>query len=129
MLASVAVIVYNYAVEPFLNELYSDIACGILGMTLTYEFIYYIALKNEKKSIYLEQKIKLWNNISYRVKDAGETSFNEMPIGIILFDDDFVIEWNNQYAQTIFQSKSLNGKSLEFLDKDLLNFSARGKMP
>ena len=118
MLASVAVIVYNYAVEPFLNELYSDIACGILGMTLTYEFIFYIALKNEKKSIYLEQKIKLWNNISYRVKDAGETSFNEMPIGIILFDDDFVIEWNNQYAQTIFQSNTLNGKSLEFLDKD-----------
>lgn len=118
MIASVAVIVYNYSVEPFLKGLYSDIACGILGMTLAYEFIFYIALKSEKKTIYLEEKMKLWNNIAYRVKDAGETSFNEMPIGIILFDDDFVIEWSNQYAQSIFQSKALNGKSLEFLDKE-----------
>ena len=51
--------------------------------------------KKFKRMSYLEQKVKLWNNISYRVKNAGETSFNEMPIGIIVFDDNFKIEWNN----------------------------------
>lgn len=57
-----------------------------------------------RESAYQKQKLQLWNSISYRVKNAGETSFNEMPLGIILFNDEFYIEWANNYARKIFAS-------------------------
>ena len=57
-----------------------------IGFCLSYELFLISVRKQEKKAEYYERKMKLWNNISYRVKNAGETSFNEMPIGIIVFD-------------------------------------------
>ena len=117
-LCSVGAIVYNYvyAQLPYPWILY--VSYGICGAMISYELIFRIVNINEKKVSYLEQKVKLWNNISYRVKNAGETSFNEMPIGIIVFDDDFQIEWNNQYAEEIFKTHSLLNKSFETLDKE-----------
>ena len=64
-----------------------------------------VFFKRVKQNAYQEQKLQLWNSISYRVKRAGETSFNEMPLGIILFNDEFVIEWANNYAKKIFESE------------------------
>lgn len=119
---SAAAIVYDFVVKKFENELYMYIACALCGITLTYEVILQLVLQNNKKIIYLEQKMKLWNNISYRVKNAGESSFNELPLGIIVFDDDFNIEWSNNYVQEIFMSKALNGKSIDLLDKDLAKY-------
>ena len=77
--------------------------------------------KQIRESAYQKQKLQLWNSISYRVKNAGETSFNEMPLGIILFNDDFVIEWANNYAKKIFTSelveRNFSNLNKEFADK------------
>ncbi len=116
---SVAAIVYNYVVQELPYTWILPIAYGICGVAVSFELIFRIVNINEKKVAYLEQKVKFWNNISYRVKNAGETSFNEMPIGIIVFDDNFKIEWNNHYAETIFNTHQLLNKSFETLDKDL----------
>ena len=117
-LAAVGVLVYNYAFTPLPYVWILHIAYGILGLTLSYEFTIRLVMKNEKRASYLEQKIKLWNNISYRVKNAGETSFNEMPIGIIIFDENYQIEWNNHFAEHIFMTQSLNNKSFDTLNKE-----------
>lgn len=129
MLVSIGTLVYLFVYKPLPNEILVYISIFILGVTISYEIIVELALKSEKKTIFLEQKMKLWNNISYRVKGAGETAFNEMPLGIIVFDDDFVVEWSNNYAQEIFRSKSLNGKSFEHLNKQFaLLVRARDKV-
>ena len=73
--------------------------------------------KQIRESAYQKQKLQLWNSISYRVKNAGETSFNEMPLGIILFNDEFVIEWANNYAKKIFSSELVE-RNFSNLDKD-----------
>ncbi len=77
--------------------------------------------KQIRESAYQKQKLQLWNSISYRVKNAGETSFNEMPLGIILFNDDFVIEWANNYAKKAFASelveRNFSSLNKEFADK------------
>ncbi len=77
--------------------------------------------KQIRESAYQKQKLQLWNSISYRVKNAGETSFNEMPLGIILFNDDFVIEWANNYAKKAFSSelveRNFSNLNKEFADK------------
>ena len=70
-----------------------------------------VFFKRIKQNAYQEQKLQLWNSISYRVKRAGETSFNEMPLGIILFNDEFVIEWANNYAKKIFESELVESKA------------------
>lgn len=117
-LGAVGAIVYNYAFKPLPYEWILNVAYGILGLTISYEFTIRLVMKNENRASYLEQKLKLWNNISYRVKNAGETSFNEMPIGIIVFDDNYNIEWNNHFAEKIFMSHALVNKTIENLNKE-----------
>ena len=117
-LGAAGAIVYNYAFKPLPYEWILNVAYGILGLTISYEFTIRLVMKNENRASYLEQKLKLWNNISYRVKNAGETSFNEMPIGIIVFDDNYNIEWNNHFAEKIFMSHALVNKTIETLNKE-----------
>ena len=121
VLFSIALVVYNYLILQTPIEWITYIACSIVGISLGYELVYIAMKKQEKKSLYLEQKIKLWNNISYRVKNAGETSFNEMPIGILVFDDNFKVEWNNHYAEKIFMSHNLVNKSFDTLNDEFAN--------
>ena len=118
-LLSLGTLIYNYSFQEIPYTWIINCAYGICGIAMSYELIFRIVNKNEKKLAYLEQKVKLWNNISYRVKNAGETSFNEIPIGIIVFDDNFKVEWNNNYAEKIFMTHSLLSKSFDTLDKDL----------
>ena len=50
---------------------------------------------------WLENRLKLWNTISYKVKLAGENAFNKMPIEL-LFMMKKVVQWANPYAKKIF---------------------------
>lgn len=52
----------------------------------------------------LQNRLKMWNSITYKVKKAGETAFDKLPIGIIVVDSDSKIVWANQNARTIFMS-------------------------
>lgn len=63
-----------------------------------------INFKNAKGTRILERRLKMWNSITYKVKKAGETAFNKLPIGIIVIDDESKIVWSNQCAKTIFMS-------------------------
>lgn len=71
---------------------------------------YYRNKKLHKQINWLEERVKLGNSISYRVKVAGEKSFNEIPIGIIVYSNDYHIEWANNYARSIFLSTLIDRK-------------------
>ena len=64
---------------------------------------------------FLERRVSLWNNISYRVNIAGETSFNNLQMGIILYSEKQKVEWANSYAKSIFKS--------QMIDRDIVNLS------
>ncbi len=66
----------------------------------------------------LEQRLNMWNSISYRVKKAGETAFNELPIGILVISENYDIIWSNNYAKHIFMSP-LEEMNIEHICKDL----------
>lgn len=55
-------------------------------------------------------------SITLRVKHAGETVFNELPIGIILYDEAHEVVWFNSFSKQIF-SKDLHDKTLEEVNK------------
>lgn len=67
---------------------------------------------------YLEKKMKLWNNISYRVKKAGEYSFTNLPVAIIVFNDEMEIDWANNYAKDVFLSPLVD-RSIHNLNEEL----------
>ena len=50
-----------------------------------------IRFKQMRKENFLENRLNMWNTISYRVKKAGETAFNELPIGILVLNNDFLL--------------------------------------
>ncbi|MBD3920311.1 DHH family phosphoesterase [Paenibacillus sp. PR3] len=50
--------------------------------------------------------------LSYRVKKAGSEVISELPFGIIIYDDERIVEWNNAYAARIFDTDSVVGTSL-----------------
>lgn len=73
--------------------------------------------KNSIQVNYLEKKMKLWNNISYRVKKAGEYSFTSLPVGIVVYSEDKEIEWANNYAKDIFLSPLVDRKIANLSDE------------
>ena len=61
--------------------------------------------KAEKKEI--EEYIA---TLSYRVKKVGEEALMEMPIGIMLINDDYYIEWTNPFLASCFAEDTLDWK-------------------
>ena len=82
---------------------------GAAGVILTGLFIYLIFQVNHKMRQETEKYI---STLSYRVKKVGEEALMEMPIGIMLINDDYYIEWTNPFIAACFNEDSLVGKSL-----------------
>src|SRR5699024_5756760 len=66
------------------------------------------------------EKEKYIASLSYRIKKVGEEAFLEMPIGIILLDDDYYIEWSNPYMNQFAAEDTWLGQSLNLLDDHLI---------
>lgn len=94
------------------------IAIAIFSTCVTYLYMVKIGNRNQKRLEWLEERQKLWNSISYRVKKAGEISFTKLPIGIIVYNENKVIEWANNHAKEIFMSPLIE-RNIELLNSEL----------
>ncbi|MET1013244.1 MAG: hypothetical protein ABWX61_01875, partial [Paenisporosarcina sp.] len=77
----------------------------------------YAAWHTEKQS-YLETEKHL-ETLSFRMKRVGEEALLEMPIGIILINDQFIIEWANPYMTRELEFDTLIGADLFSLSDEL----------
>lgn len=68
----------------------------------------FINIKNTRSEQALRNRLDMWNSITFKVKKAGETAFNKLPIGIIVIDNNNKIVWANATARTIFMSQLEN---------------------
>lgn len=82
---------------------------GAAGFILTGLLIYLIFQVNHKIREETETYI---STLSYRVKKVGEEALMEMPIGIMLINDDYYIEWTNPFIASCFNEDTLVGRSL-----------------
>ena len=64
----------------------------------------------------LEQYI---STLSYRVTKAGEDAVTKLPIGIILFNDERVIQWGNPYISA-YIANDVIGKHIEEISEELV---------
>jgi c-di-AMP phosphodiesterase-like protein len=63
---------------------------------------------------------KYISTLSYRVKRVGEEALMEMPIGILLFNEDLYIEWTNPFFASYFKEDTLIGRSLYEVAEELV---------
>src|SRR5690625_5182588 len=84
----------------------------LLGVSLWYTF------ETEKKRY--EETQRYISSLSYRVKRAGEEALLEMPIGIIMYSEDFEVEWSNPFMNQFTEDETYVGKSLQELSEQLI---------
>ena len=105
ILAGLSAFVAIFGYIKSLKELIIYAAAFAFCMFLTLALTFITTNRQNKKIAMLEEKLDMWNSITYRVKKAGETAFNKMPLGIVVFNDAFVVEWANIYAKEMFKSE------------------------
>src|SRR5699024_1478546 len=93
----------------------------VIGLVLTVVLgasLYYSIHSEQKRQKDTENYIA---TLSHRVKRVGEEALLEMPIGIILFNEDYHIEWANPYMNRFAENDTLVGNSLNMLSDDLVS--------
>ncbi len=98
--------------------LWSEWAAGIF--TLLFVLAFTAAWVTEKR-VY-EETEKHIETLSYRMKKVGEEALLEMPIGILLVNEEFGIEWANPYMTSALEYDTLIGESLFMLSDDFQTF-------
>ncbi|MGM9986856.1 MAG: DHH family phosphoesterase [Bacillaceae bacterium] len=61
----------------------------------------------------------------HRVKKVSDEAFNELPIGILLYNRDYQIQWANPYLLSCFEETVLVGQSVEDVSENLMNVLKR----
>ncbi|MFE4524932.1 DHH family phosphoesterase [Cytobacillus firmus] len=79
---------------------------GLFMAILPFYYLFQLSQKHRKET---EEYI---STLSYRVKKVGEEALMEMPIGIMLINDDYYIEWTNPFLASCFDEDTLVGRSL-----------------
>ena len=87
--------------------------------TLVHTINMIINHRKNKQLLWLENRVKLWDDITYRVNVAGEEAFSQMPVAMILFNENYEIQWANKYAKNVFMSPLVD-KGIQFINQDLL---------
>lgn len=90
----------------------------IISFAFTYLYMINRVNKNMEKLRWLENRLKLWNLISFRIKKAGEHAFNYLPVGILVYNEEKVIEWANGFSKEIFMSPLIERK-IELINPEL----------
>ncbi|WP_044749268.1 DHH family phosphoesterase [Bacillus alveayuensis] len=90
---------------------------GLAGLLLLGVVIYYWLRSQQSLDKEIEEYI---STLSYRVKKVGEEALMEMPIGIMLINDDYGIEWTNSFLASCFHEDTLVGRSLYDIAEQLI---------
>jgi cyclic-di-AMP phosphodiesterase len=90
---------------------------GLAGLLLLGLVIYYWIKTQQTLDEEMEEYI---STLSYRVKKVGEEALMEMPIGIMLINDDYGIEWTNSFLASCFNEDTLVGRSLYDIAEQLI---------
>ena len=108
-----------------LSGVYAIVQNDILSFIL---FLYLIFDSFYKINVHFSNQLKVKKHIETlgcRVKKAGDKVFEELPIGILLYDEYQVISWVNPYVRKIFKDE-LFERSLEDVNAKLFKEIIKG---
>lgn len=61
------------------------------------------------------------STLTHQVERIGDEAIRDIPIGMLLYDDELRVKWANKQMKTWFQEKVSVGESLESLSADLMS--------
>lgn len=82
---------------------------SVIGVVFLILPVYFMIILEKRQRKETEEYI---STLSYRVKRVGEEALMEMPIGIMLINDDYYVEWTNPFIASCFNEDTLVGRSL-----------------
>ncbi|MGG3561533.1 DHH family phosphoesterase [Neobacillus rhizosphaerae] len=82
---------------------------SVAGLLLMFFPLYYMFVIERRQRKEMEEYI---STLSYRVKKVGEEALMEMPIGIMLINEEYFVEWTNPFLASYFDEETLVGRSL-----------------
>ncbi|MFD2627358.1 DHH family phosphoesterase [Oceanobacillus kapialis] len=116
LLSSHLWIIYLLSIVLLVVIWYFQWVLGLI-MTLLLGASFYYSIRTERT---LQDEAEQYiTTLSYRIKRVGEEALLEMPFGIILYNEDYTIEWANPYMNQ-FAEDTLVGDSLQQLSEDLI---------
>ena len=75
-----------------------------------------------EKIIYVETE-KYIESLSFRMKKVGEEAFLHMPVGILLINDEYKVEWANPFMLNATNAESLIGENIFELSEGLASIA------
>lgn len=92
----------------------------VIGLVMTIVLIITLSYTIRTEKVFRKKQQEYIARLSYRVENAGEEMFTEMPIGIILYNQEYEVEWANTYIQQYTQVDQILGKSLHVISDSLI---------
>ncbi|GGH80374.1 c-di-AMP phosphodiesterase-like protein [Pullulanibacillus pueri] len=90
---------------------------GLMGLIIAGAIVALLKLQDLKQKKEVEDYI---STLSHRVKKVGEEALLEMPIGIILYSENYDIEWVNHYVMSLTEEESIISHSLNTISETLI---------
>lgn len=113
----IGIYILSFLLIVFLS--YYNWVIGVI-MAVLYGISLYYSIWREKKLV--DQTEAYISTLSHRVKKVGEEALLEMPIGIVLYGEDYDIEWANTYMGQFTEEDTLVGEQLEVLSEDVISY-------
>jgi c-di-AMP phosphodiesterase-like protein len=82
---------------------------GLIGLLLTIASTIYLYIAERAYRREFKQYVQ---TLSYRLKTSGTDIFQHLPFGVILFNEDYMVEWHNPYITSVFKQENLVGEQL-----------------
>lgn len=83
------------------------IIVGATGLILITTIFVYSTSTMRKNNDKFKERLDAWATLSMYVRQAGDEVFTELPIGILIYDENYEIKWNNNEALKIFNSNDI----------------------
>src|SRR5699024_6759724 len=93
----------------------------IIGTVFFILLIIVFVYMRQQEKVIQDKQIEFFSKLSYQVKDAGEDIFLHLPIGIIIYNEDYKIKWANPYMLEQNDHEELFLQSLDIYGNDLIN--------
>lgn len=110
-------VIYIVALIAIAFLIYFNWLVGLIIAVLVILSFLYMYISERR---YQYDQIEYVSNLSYRVSGVGNDALLKMPIGIILYNDSYEIEWINPYMRNFTDKESVIGKSLGVISKNLI---------
>ncbi|MDQ0233167.1 DHH family phosphoesterase [Metabacillus malikii] len=94
----------------------------IIGIIVTLLFVIIIYFLIKSLEVYRHDLEGYISTLSHRLKKVGEEALMEMPIGILLFDENYEVKWANPFITSTLNEDSLVGKNLSTIHDGIISF-------